>query len=1043
MECPRCSSGNAEDARYCGQCGVALGAAAAEALESERKPVTVLFADISGSTALISGLDPEHAWSLLDPVLQMMIEAVEAYGGSVIQIQGDGIVALIGAPLAQEDHALRACYAALRMHQMAERMPAAEPSAAPIRLHIGIATGDALVGTIGADLNRGYNAVGEVIHIAARLQTMAKPCQTLCTAETARQAAGFVQGRSLGMTSIRGVGQPVEVVELMGAVSAPVRFHATAMRGLSAFTDRERELRALRDALDGIAKGSGKAVALVGEAGVGKSRLVWELTHAPEAGSHQLLETGGTSYAANSPYHPIVALLRRHFEIDPLNGIEENRRSVSGRLAALGGDAERGAPAILALLGLDAGDSAWAAVDPAHRREAIERAVVRLVLRMADRAPLIFVVEDLHWVDRETHALIDRLIAQIDSAPVLLLVDYRPDHDPGWTNAGRLTRLDIEPLPAESARHFVDRMIGSDATVAELARDLVSRTAGNPFFLEQTVRSLVDARLLTGRPGAYRLQQPAAALQVPSSVRAVLGSRIDRFSALKKRLLQSAAVIGSSFAVTLLCSVLDGTPPDVVRAQLRGLAEASLIYESSLYPEPRFAFKHALTQEVAYEALPIVRRRAIHARIVAAIEALYPDRLFEHVESLAYHAAQGEVWDRLARYAREAGRRAAAQSAYRAAIRYFEDAILALERLPPSPATAAEAIATRFELRSALFPVGEIARDLAHLRQAEALARSLSDRRPLAWVSAYIARDLALLGEPDQALEASEAALVLANDVGDGDLIALTRASIGQAHCALGNYADSVAALRALVHDIAGGDPQRRFGLPLPGHVMFRCWLIWSLARLGGEADAEADEVMAALLKVARETDQPLSQTVALYSCGLALVHRGDLAGAIGYLEQALALCRRWDLFAWFTNIASCLGHAYAQGGRTAEGLDLLSQAVERSRKLGLMVSHAIEVAWHAEACIAAGLPEDAAAQAKAAVALARRHKERGNEAYALWLCAEIARRMPDVDRTEAMARLEEARALAGACGMRPLMARCDRTLAQLAAEKRATAARA
>lgn len=1021
MDCPHCRAPNQGEAKYCAQCGTALLPAAGNSHESERKQVTVLFADISGSTALISGLDPERAWSLLDPILQMMIDAVMTYGGTVAQIQGDGIMALIGAPVAQEDHALRACYAALRMHQLADRLVLPGYTGAPIRLHVGIATGETLVGMIGTDLNRGYNAVGEVIHVAARLQSKASAGQTLCTGETNRQVAGFIRTRSLGMVAIRGIAQPVEVVELESANDATMRFHTTAARGLTALRGRERELAALHEAVARATGGTGGTVALSGEAGIGKSRLVWEVTRSARIAECHVLETGCAFFAGNSPYYPIVDLLRRYFHVDPLDSADSNRWRARSRLAALRRPlAPAAEQALLALLDLQSDeDRDWAKLEPPRRREAIESAFVDLILRLAAESPVVLVVEDLHWVDQETHALLLRLASQIADARVLLLVDFRPEHDLQWQPAEGCLRIGIEPLPWDAMLALAGQMLGGESSVLSLRQELVARMAGNPFFLEETVRALEDAGVLVGERGRFRLSQDVTNVQTPSSVHAVLSARIDRLETLEKRLLQSAATIGSSFALRVLCTMMEDVPAESVHRHVRCLADAGLVVETSLYPEPRYGFKHALMQEVTYDALPQGRRRHQHAQIVSAIETLYASRLAEHVEELAYHAERGEVWDRLARYARMAGQRAAAQSAYRAAARHFEQAIAAFEQLPPSEAVATEAIRTRFELRSALFPLGEIARDLAHLRRAEELARDLSDRRLLAWVSAYMARDLALLGEPDAALAASERALELSQSVGDLDLLVLTRASIGQAHYALGNYALSAQTLRSLLSDIANVDRKQRFGLPLPGHIMFRSWLIWSLSRLG---DAEAiDGVMAELLKIAADLDQPLAQTITRYSCGFALVNCGDLVRGVDYLEQALALCRRWDLTAWFTNVASCLGYAYARTGRIADGLELLRQAIERSRRLQLMISHSMEVAWHGEASLIAGDIDVAATQADEAIALAQRYKEQGNEAYATWLKAEVARHRGAYDA----ALVQRAEQLARAAGMRPLLERC------------------
>ena len=473
MHCPNCSALSRDGARFCSRCGTALPRAAEQSartspqfcdlcglplpssgdhfceasessraaepalLESERKEVTVVFADISESTKLISGLDPEAAWALLDPILRVMNDAVTAYGGTVVQIRGDGIMALIGAPLAQEGHAARGCCAAVRMRQLVDRLFDSERSASErrIRIHIGIATGEALVGTIGSDLNFSYNAVGEVLHIAARLQSLAQPGQTLCTQESISQTAGLITGRSMGETELRGVREPVKVVEVVGPTPTRLRFHASVARGLTPFLGRQREFQILRECLACAANGAGQLVELVGDAGIGKSRLVWEFTRDSEIQGWQVLEAGGIFYAGRTIYYPITRLLRQCFGIGDLDDGETSRRKVSDRLRAFAPDLDDARSAIMFLLDMDPEDPAWAAMDPPKRRAAVSEAFVRLAIKLGEEAPTVLVVEDLNWIDNATHALLDALVGQMATARVLLLVDYRKGHDPDWSHA--------------------------------------------------------------------------------------------------------------------------------------------------------------------------------------------------------------------------------------------------------------------------------------------------------------------------------------------------------------------------------------------------------------------------------------------------------------------------------------------------------------------------------------------------------------------------------------------------------------------------------
>ena len=1077
MQCPRCQTWNREEARFCRRCGARLddgdtesgdaadthfcdlcganlaltsvthlsdheladaaGAyrPAAQLLETERKQVTVLFADISGSTKLIAGRDPEEANRLLEPVIKVMMDSVHMYGGTVTQIRGDEIMALFGAPLYHEDHSLRACYAALHMHEnIARATPDLNPGLDPsIRLHVGVSTGEVLVGTLSSDFDKGYSAAGEVIHLGARLQQMAQPGTTLCAGETIKLAEGFVEATSLGHRVIRGLISPVEVFELNRARPRRVRFHAAADRGLSPFLGREKEWEALKRQLQRAGGGSGQVVALVGDAGIGKSRLVWEFIHSPLARDWQVLETGGVSYGRDIPYLPILTLLKSHLDIADLDSEAVVARKVGDRLSALGEGGAETRSAILSLLSVKVDDPGWAAMDPLRRREAINRAFVELLRRQSQTGPLMLVVEDLHWLDAETQSLLDAVVAALTETRILLLVNYRPNHDCAWKASPSFITLPLAPLSSGSAGLLATTLLGNNESTRALRSELVERTAGNPFFLEECVRALVDSKTVQGKPGAFRLAGDTLRLQVPASVRAVIGARIDRLRSSDKRLLQAAAAIGSRFALPVLSVIAHERSQEILHARLIRLRDAGLIYESTLFPEIEYSFTHALTQDVAYEGLLQDRRRRLHGEIVEAIERVYAGRLPEHVERLADHACRGEVWEKALTYARRAGQKAAAQSAYLEAITHFEQALAAVAALPRTTDRLAEAIDIRFELRNAFFPLGQIERDLEHLRQAEPLASELEDRHRLAWISVYIGRDLSLLGNPDQALEAGSRALALAPGIEDPSLRVLANAYISQAHYALGDYRTSARIMAEQIGAIPAGGVQHSYGLPGPAAVFFRAWLLWDLARLGRFEEGSA--LSAELLQVATATERPLGLTVAQYSRGFLLLHKGELGDAIPLLEEALELCRKWGFAAWFTNIASSLGYAYALAGSADAGLDLLEQAVERTRSLGIMVSHAIELTWLAEALLAAGRDSLARSRAQSAVEVARRYKERGNEAEALRVRGEVALQGEPHDLAAANADLEAALALAGECGMKPVMARCHLSLAVLSPE--------
>ena len=684
------------------------------ALEGERKQVTVLFADLKGSMELLADRDPEEARQLLDPVLERMMAAVHRYEGTVNQVMGDGIMALFGAPIAHEDHAMRACYAALAM-QAAIRTYAEDARRAhgiTVQMRVGLNSGEVVVRAIGNDLHMDYSAVGQTTHLAARMEQLATPGSILLTADTLRLVEGLVQVTALGPIPVKGLPEPVEVFELVGASTLRGRFQARAAGGLTRFVGRETELAALVQALERARAGHGQVVAVVGEAGVGKSRLVYECVQAHQLQGWRVLESASVSYGKATPYFPVIDLLRRYTHVEERDDVRTIRAKVTGQVLTLDETLQETIPALLSLLDALPEDSPFRTLDPPQRRQRTLEALKRVLLRESQVQPLLLVFEDLHWIDSETQALLESLVESLPTVRLLLLVNYRPEYQHGWGSKTYYTQLRLDPLPPASAEALLRALLGDDPSLAPLIRLLIARTEGNPFFLEESVRTLVETGVLVGARGAYRLAQALPTIQVPATVQAVLAARIDRLPPEEKRLLQTAAVIGTEVPLPLLQAIAE-LPEEALHRGLAHLQAAEFLYETRLFPEHEYTFKHALTHEVAYGSLLQERRRVLHARIVEALEALAGDRVAEQVERLAHHALRGEVWDKALVYCRQAGEKAVARSAYREAVGYFEQALSALAHLPEQRDTREQAIDLRLALRSALFPSGDYGRILA------------------------------------------------------------------------------------------------------------------------------------------------------------------------------------------------------------------------------------------------------------------------------------------------------------------------------------------
>jgi class 3 adenylate cyclase/tetratricopeptide (TPR) repeat protein len=1056
VACPACRAELPPSAKFCLECGARVTAAevspgsrfvspeaytpkhlaerilmSREALEGERKEVTVLFADLKGSLALLADRDPEDARTVIDPVLERMMEAVHRYEGTVNQVLGDGIMALFGAPLACEDHAVRACYAALRMQEAvkeyAERVR--RTIGLPVQIRVGLNSGDVIVRAIRSDLHMDYSAVGQTTHVAARMEQMAVPGSVLLSGETLARAEGYVDVRALGPLPVKGLDGPLEVYELVGATTVRSRFQAAAARGLSRFIGRDVELQQLQQTLDRVRAGHGQIVAVVGDAGVGKSRLYWEFSHSHRAHGWLILESGSVSYGKATNYLPILELLRAYFTIETADDARKILEKVTGKLVSLDRVLEHCITPILWLLDVPVADPRWDQLDPPQRRQQVLDAVKQLLLRESQVQPLMVLFEDLHWIDAETQAFLDSLVENVPTARMLLLVNYRPEYEHRWGNRTYYRQLQIDPLPRERADDLLDSLLGANTELRPLKGLINERTEGNPFFIEETVRSLVETGVLTGDRGAYRLTRTVNALHVPASARAILAARIDRLGPDDKRLLQAAAVIGSDVPIALLEAVA-GEPDERLRRSLANLQATEFLYETRLFPEIEYTFRHALTHEVAYGSLLVQRRREIHARVVQAMEEAYGDRLAEHVEELAHHAVHGELWNKAVTYCGQSGTKAIARSANREAAAYLERALDALARIPEDDGVRTKDIDLRIEMRHALWPLGEIARILHYLERAQTLAEALGDQARFVRVRALMGYCFWMRGEHARVVTSNEQALSIATALGDFSLQAPVKFALGLAYHGLGHYRQAVAVASGAIDSLQGERRYRRFGTAGTTSVLCTMVLAWSQAELGAFADGIASGEES--VRVANAVDHPLSLMFADVGVGHLYLVQGDLVRAVPALERGLHACRTWEFPSWLPWLASRLGLAYVMAGRLDDGLPLLEESVEQAEAMGWRADASSLAVRLAEGYLAASDVDRARRVADRALSLAVEHEARGQRAWAEHVLAQLALLEMTDDVPAAERRQRAALAIAEELGMRPLAARCHAGLATL-----------
>ena len=1056
MHCTRCQAANQAGARFCEECGAGLaiacrrcgqaltagkkfcgacGAAAAApdegrgpmltsraAIEGERKQVTILFADLKGSLELIADMDPEEVRGILDPVLEIMMDAVHQYEGTVNQVMGDGIMALFGAPIAHEDHSARGCYAALRMQERIRKYAdsRASPAAPPLQFRIGLNSGDVVVRSVGSDLRMDYTAVGQTTHIAARMEQAAAPNTIYMSAATFALAEGFVEARALGPLAIKGLARPAPVYELLAAKSRRSRFDVQVERGLTQFTGRDAEMAVLRRAHAAAAGGAGQLVAAFGEPGIGKSRLLREFVRAGLSPQLQVLTSARVSYGEGESNLPLADLLRRFLLLEDNASAAATEDEVRRAAASHDSPAIALAP-LLWLLGVEPRDEAWQRLQPSQRRGRAIEAAAELLAAASRREPLVVVVEDLQWIDSETQALLDSLVERLPASRILVLVSYRPGYQHAWDGKPGYQALPVPRLLAADAEQLLAALAGASPSLGELREALIQRTDGNAFFIEESVRALIETGHLAGTPGDYVARRDAAEAQIPASVYAVIAARIDRLAAADKRLLQTAAVIGAVVPSMLLESVAE-LAQDEFRQSIARLESGGFLGALARYPEIEYSFQHALTCEVARQSLVVERRRGLHAAIVRAIEQLYADRLADHVERLAHHALHGEAWPQALRFCREAGARALARSANRAAVTHFEHALQAAGHLGEAQAIEA-AIDLRLDLRNAYGPLGEHNKMFEVLAEAERLAEKQGDTRRLALVLSFVSNLFAVRGDFDKALEQGRRALALAEELDDPPSRVVSNAVLAITHWARGEYRHAVERAGWNVRFLAGARQFERQGMAQLPAVYSRTSMAVSLAELG--EFEQGIELGGEALAIAEASEHPQSIISACFGLGSACMRRGEFERATTVLERGCAVAEATGLGAAHLELVSPLGSAYALGGRVEDAMKLLKGAVARASALRNPLGHWIRSGGLGEAQLCAGKAAEALPMARLYVEVTRTVRARGNEAWALLLLGEVLARHDGAERDQAEATLRGALLLAQQLEMRPLEGRC------------------
>jgi transcriptional regulator with AAA-type ATPase domain/tetratricopeptide (TPR) repeat protein len=950
--------------------------------------------------------------------LEEVVEKVQAFGGDIVELGPGVLVAAFGLEPV-EDAPIRAALAALAIRKAAER--AQRVGGAGPRVTIVVHVAQALVsqgqgaGTIDLKSKRtAWTTIDALVGVAEY--------DTIVVSET---SVPFLERRFelVSAAAVDHGGVPFRRL---------MRREGTGFglggRPLSRFVGRDGELQFVTDRLARAARGQGQVVGIVGESGVGKSRFVYELTRLDAAREWRVLASIGVSHGSTTPFLPLSDLLRRYFAIGDADGPDAIRDKITVAVTARREELGSHLAPLLSLLDIPVDDPSWGHLDPPRQRRRIQDAVKRLLLHESRIRPLLLIFEDLHWVDSETQSVLDDLVESLPTARFLLAVNYRPEYLHGWGSKTYYSQLSLDALTPESAGAFLSAVLGEDPALEPLKQHLVRR--GNPFFIEESIRALVETQALTGERGAYRLARPIQTIEVPATVQVILAARIERLPTEDKRLLQAASVIGHDVPVMLLHAVAEAED-DVVQLGLKRLQGAEFLYETRFGPDPEYAFKHALTHEVTYDTLPHDRRRLLHARVVEATERLYADRLTEHVERLAHHAVNGGLREKAVGYLQQAGLKASAKSALADARTWFEHALGVLATLPESRTTREQTFEILFQLRPVLSQLGEVRRSREPLLQAATLAEALNDDHRRARVSALLSDNHMMLGELDKALVTGTHALEIAGRLGDSRLHILAASCLLSAHYARGDYERVIELATGALAASPAEWTHENFGFAAPVSVKNRTWLVMSLAERG--RFREAAEHASEAIRLAEPTEQAYTVGLALLAASAVHLLEGDWAKVRPLVERAIALSRAGNVVLYLPRAVAGSALALAQLGEENEALNRLREGerlVDDLVAKEMTWSLSLACQWLGRACLRLGRPDEARRLGDRALESAQ--GQPGFAAHALQLLGDVATHPDRFDAKAGEAHYRQALALAEPRNMSPLVAHCHLGIGKL-----------
>jgi class 3 adenylate cyclase/tetratricopeptide (TPR) repeat protein len=894
--------------------------------DGERKQVTVLFADVSGSMDLAETQDPEEWRKIMQRFFAILAAAVERFGGTVDKFTGDGIMAVFGAPVAYEDHARRACHAALRMLDEVSEY-AAELRRGPglnFSTRIGINSGEVVAGAIGAGGEGEYTAIGHTVGLAQRMEALAEPGSAYLTEQTAALAHGFLELKELGAFDVKGASRPVDVFELIGVGGARSRLDLSRERGFSRFVGRDKEMKVLDEALERAKAGQGTVVGIAAEPGIGKSRLTYEFCERCRERGIEVFEAQGQSHGQSIPFMPVLQMLRSYFGIGDREPERLTREKIAGRALLLDPDFAEELPLVFDFLGVPDPDRPVAQMSPEARARALGRVVCRLINAPNRHHTVVLVVEDLHWLDEGSNALFGELVDSVAATNTLAVVNFRPEYALGRDDSPIYRHLPLESLGQADTRELLRDIAGEDPSLDGLEEPIHERTAGNPFFVEEIVRELVEAGHFEGERGAYRLVRPVEEAGVPATVQAVLAARIDRLGPEAKQLLQVASVVGKEIGGGAL-GLTAGLSEEELNPALCELVDGGYLYEAELYPERVVAFRHPLTREVAYGTQLADRRAATHAAAARALVELEPDRLDELAALVAHHMEAGGETLEAARWSARAAHWAG-HTRPQDALRLWQRVTALAGELEENEETLALALSSRMLQLEYAWRLG-MEREEANALAAEAtaLAERTGDAHSLILLKLLTAVRPGAAESSAEWISAAREAIQLADETGDASLRIAVRGAGAYAYMCAGDLKTLEETIEEML-ELTGGDPTLGAG------VVVDCPIAWglnakSVVMRERDRPEEAEALLDEALRLAAEHEDPETEGWARGSRCLMLADQGEV-------EAALALARRncelteqlGDVFSRSTALTS-LAYVLLAAGAGEEALETIELA--------------------------------------------------------------------------------------------------------------------